>query len=90
MLRLFSGVILQVKDTDINRSLHYLDCVCVCVFVCLYVCVCVCLCVCVCVQGHWEVVKNICIPHAPQVGVTQPLPTKDLWETLYLVAGIQS
>ena len=76
MIRLFSGVILQVKDTDINRSLHYLDCVCVCV--------------CVCVQGHWEVVKNICIPHAPQVGVTQPLPTKDLWETLYLVAGIQS
>ena len=75
---LFSSVILQVKDTDINGSLHYLDFRCVCV------------CVSMCVQEYGEVVKNISISHAPQVGLTQPLTTKDLWETLYLVAGIQS
>ena len=60
-----------MKDTDINGSFHYLDVMFV------YVCVCVCVCVraCVSVCGGGElggmVVKNICIPHASQVGVTQ-------------------
>ena len=64
---LFFSVILQVKDTDINGYLHYLDFRYVCVNVC------------VCVGGWGEggeggrvvLVKNICIPHASQVGVTQ-------------------
>ena len=83
---LFFSVILQVKDTDINGYLHYLDFRYVCVNVC------------VCVWGWGEggeggrmvLVKNICIPHASQVGVTSLLPTKDLWETLYQVARVQS
>ena len=36
---LFSSVILQVKGTDINGSLHYLDFTCMCVCVYVYVCV---------------------------------------------------
>ena len=64
-----------MKDTDINDSLHYLDFMCVCV--------------CVCMAGGWGWSKTS-IPHASQVGVTQSLPTKDLWEILYLVAGIWS
>ena len=55
---------------------------CVCVCVCVYECVCVCM-------GGWGWSKRS-IPHASQVGITQSLPTKDLWETLYLAAGIWS
>ena len=103
IISLFSSVILQVKDTDVNGSLYYLDfrCLCVCVCVCLCVCVCV-LCVCarvrtlacmyVCVRMRvcvcmWEGggVKNICIPHASQVGVTPSLTYQRSME--YLVPG---
>ena len=34
-------------------------------------------------------VKNICITHASQVGLTQSPTFKVLWETLYLLAGIR-
>ena len=37
----------------------------------MYVCVCVCVCVCVRARLLGGGVKNICIPNAPQVGVTQ-------------------
>ena len=99
IISLFSSVILQVKDTDVNGSLYYLD------FRCLCVCVCVCVCVCaractrtharvyVCVCAHACVrmyvggggVKNICIPHASQVGVTPSLTYQRSME--YLVPG---
>ena len=56
IISLFSSVILQAKDTDVNGSLYYLD------FRCLCVCVCVCVCVrtracarsrvCMCVCAH--------------------------------------
>ena len=56
-------------------------CVCVCVCVCVCACVCVCLCACV---GGGGVVKNICIPRGPQVGVTQSSTHQrsmgNLWE----------
>ena len=46
--------------------------------------VCVCVCVCVCVWGGGGVVKNICIPRGPQVGVTQSSTHQrsmgNLWE----------
>ena len=36
------------------------------------------------------VVKNVHAPPCPPNMVNSPLSTKDLWETLYLVAGTQS
>ena len=52
IISLFSSVKLQVKDTDVNGSLYYLD------FRCL--CVCVCVCVCVCARAHARVYVCVC------------------------------
>ena len=54
IISLFSSVILQVKDTDVNGSLYYLD------FRCLCVCVCVCVRVCVCARAHVCVYVCVC------------------------------
>ena len=55
---LLSSVILQVKDTDINDSMHYLyfRCVCVCVWG----------------GGGGGEVKSISVLHDAQLGVTVP------------------
>ena len=71
---LFSSVILQVKDTDINDSLHYLySGVCVCVWEGG--------------EGGEGEVKSISVLHDAQLGVTESPTYKDLSEVLYLVAG---
>ena len=81
IISLFSSVILQVKDTDVNRSLYYLDfrclCVCVCVCVCVRtrararVCMCVCACVCAYVCGGGGQ-KHLYPPCLPSRGNTVP------------------
>ena len=68
---LFSSVILQVKDTDINGSLHYLDFRCVCVCACVRACVRVCVsgwvgvwvrgCGCVCVCMYVCMCACVCV-----------------------------
>ena len=88
IISLFSSVILQVKDTDVNGSLYYLDFRCLCVCVCVCVCVpaharvYVCVCAHACVRMYVGGVKNICIPHASQVGVTPSLTYQRSMENL--------
>ena len=76
IISLFSSVILQVKDTDVNGSLYYLDfrclCVCVCAHArmraCMYVCVR--MRVCVCMWGGCQ--KHLYPPCLPSRGNTVP------------------
>ena len=60
---------MQVKDTYINGSLHYLD------FRCVYVCVCVCVCVCSVCGGRrgqkylylpWPPMRDNTVPYLPK------------------------
>ena len=61
IISLFSSVILQVKDTDVNGSLYYLDFRCLCVCVCVCVCVCMCVCVCVCARARAHARVYVCV-----------------------------
>ena len=58
----FWGQLTQVPKNDTQQQQRL-------IFLFLFLFSASCVCVCVCVGGR--VVKNICIPHAPQVGVTQ-------------------